>query len=492
MNTPTVTNTHIPTSTPIATNTATASGTDTATRTYTDTTTPTSTFTITGTSTITFTATPTPSFEVTMNKKVSSSTAESGNILTYFLNLVVTGNTAFGVVVTDTLPANVTYVGSGPNNPSSLPAPVVNTAVDQLTWALPPLNPGTYQLRYQTQVNNFLANGTQILNQAVMTYPGSVPVTSVVPVVVVANDVVIIAVYNEAGELVNQIYTNNESQPLQTVSIGGNSDVTSINGPGGAVTVYYAGTAVAVWNGANANGTPASNGTYFLKVDNINSTGAVSSETLPVVVTRTLYEITTLIYNEAGEVVKHLYSYVSNLGEASVSSISLSASTIDPSAAGTGTVPSQLNILLSNGTTIIWDGTSDNGNFVQNGQYLVEVHSQNGTGPGAVMVKQVSVEDLNASAGAGVVTAWPNILKTSNGPMVTTFHTNSSLNLTLNASIYTVAGELVHVSNGSQGGNQVTWDATWLASGIYIAVVEELDSSGGVLSRQTVKLAIIR
>ncbi len=493
MNTPTVTNTHIPTSTPVATDTATSTDTGVPTRTYTDTPTPAFTFTITNTPTITFTVTPTPTFQVTMNKMVSSAAAESGNILTYFLNLVVTGNTASGVVVTDTLPANVTYVGSGPNNPSTLPTPLVNSTLDQLTWVLPLLNPGTYQLRYQTQVNNFLANGTQILNQAVMTYPGSVPVTSVVPVVVVANDVVIIAVYNEAGELVNQIYTNNESQPLQTVSIGGNSDVTSINGPGGAVTVYYAGTAVAVWNGANANGTPASNGTYFLKVDNINSSGAVSSETLPVVVTRALYQITALIYNEAGEVMRHLYAYVSNIGQTTVTGMSLSTSTIAPSETGLGGgAPSQLEILLSNGTTIIWDGRSDNGNFVQSGQYIVEVNNQDaGMGTGTLLIQHVFVDDRNSSAGAGVITAWPNILKASSGSMVTTFHTNSSLSLTLNLSIYTVTGELVHVSNGSQGGSQVAWDATGLASGIYIASVEELDARGGLLNRQTVKIAII-
>ncbi len=493
MNTPTITYTYIPTSTPAATNTVTSTNTGIPTRTYTDTPTPTFTFTITSTPTATFTVTPTPPFQVTMNKTVSSSTAESGNILTYFLSLVVTGNTAYGVVVTDTLPADVTYVGSGPNSPSSLPTPVVNSTVGQLTWALPPLNPGTYQLRYQTQVNNFLVNGTQILNQAVMTYPGSVPVTSVVPVVVAANDVVIIAVYNEAGELVNQILDENQSQPILNVSLGGGNAVTAINGPGGAVTVYYAGTPIAVWNGMNSNGTPASNGTYYLKVDNINSLGSVVSQTLPVVVTRSLYQITVLIYNEAGEVIRHLYAYVSNLGQASISGMNLSASTIAPSEMNSGGgMPTQLDILLSNGTTILWDGRGDNGNFAQSGQYFVEVTNQGGgAGAGSVITQRVFVEDRNSSAGAGVVTAWPNILKVSSGPLVTTFHTDSSISLTLKASIFTMAGELVQVIQGTQGSDQAAWNAAGLASGIYIAVVEETDSSGGLLSRQMIKVAIL-
>lgn len=145
---------------------------------------------------------------------------------------------------------------------------------------------------------------------------------------------------------------------------------------------------------------------------------------------------------------------------------------------------------MSNGVTLVWDGKSDSGNFVQNGQYLVEV--QSGTGAGAVLVQAVSVEDRNSSSGAGVVTAWPNVLRGSNGSMVTTFHTDSSLSLTLNASIYTVAGELIQVINGSQASNQATWNAAGVASGVYLAVVEELDANGGLLSRQILKIAVLK
>jgi flagellar hook assembly protein FlgD len=170
--------------------------------------------------------------------------------------------------------------------------------------------------------------------------------------------------------------------------------------------------------------------------------------------------------------------------------MSLSASTIAPSDVGSSGVPTQLDIVLSNGITLVWDGKSDSGNFVQNGEYLVEV--QSGTGAGAVLVQEVSVQDRGSTAGAGVVTAWPNILSASNGTMVTTFHTDSSFTLTLNASIYTIAGELVHAIKGSQGSNQVTWNAAGLASGIYLAVVEEIDPSGGLLSRQILKIAVIK
>ncbi len=486
---PTNTSTESCTRTP--TNTQVATNTKTATLTNTDTRTSTTTFTFTATPTLTLTPTPMSTVQVSMNKTVSSSTAVSGNILTYTLSLVVTGNMVSGVVVMDTLPDYVTYVGSGINNPSTLPTPVFQPTIGQLIWTLPPLNPGAYQLSYQTQVNNLVPGETQLINRAVMTYPGSGPVTSVAPVIVVGEYLVNIGVYNEAGELVEQLFSEELSQPIESIAFGASNTITAINSPGGAVTVYFADQPIAVWNGSNSVGNPVTNGTYLIKAENINnSNNMVTTTTLEAIVSRTLYQITVLIYNEAGEVVRHLYAYVSNPGETSVSNMSLSASMIAPSEIGASVTPSQLNILLSNGTTIIWDGKSDSGSFVQNGVYLVEV--QAGTGTGALIVQQVSVEGNNSSSGAGVVTAWPNVLNGSIGPMVTTLHTNSSLSLTLKASIYTVAGELVHVIEGSPGSNQVVWNGAGVASGVYLAQVDEFDANGGLLNRQVIKIAVIR
>ncbi len=90
------------------------------------------------------------------------------------------------------------------------------------------------------------------------------------------------------------------------------------------------------------------------------------------------------------------------------------------------------------------------------------------------------------------MTAWPNLLKGSNGPLTTTFHTNSSQNLTLEVSVYTVAGELVAKIQGPSGTNQAAWDASGLASGIYLALVNLTASNGTHLGRQVLKMAVIR
>jgi hypothetical protein len=44
---------------------------------------------------------------------------------------------------------------------------------------------------------------------------------------------------------------------------------------------------------------------------------------------------------------------------------------------------------------------------------------------------------------------------------------------------------------GVPGSGQVTWDASGKASGLYLAVVELLDSSGGNMGRQILKLIVV-
>jgi hypothetical protein len=321
--------------------------------------------------------------------------------------------------------------------------------------------------------------------------PGSAPVTSAVPVTVYGSYTVKIAVYNEAGELIDTILTEQLSQPIENIALQSSNVITSLNGADNAVTIYYGSTPIGVWNGMTSGGTPTTNGVYYIKVDNVGPTGVDVSTTQQVTVSRTMYTSTILIYNEAGEVVKHLYSYTDDPGPAGVSSVQLSATVIRPGSSGPG-MPSDLKITLSNGTTVVWDGTGDGGTYVQSGQYLVEVHTVDGKGGEETVVKEVSVDDRNSAAGAGVVTAWPNRLTASNGALTTTFHSNSSQSLTLGVSIYTVAGERVTGLTGSAGTNQATWNASGIASGLYLAVVDLTDSNGTQLGKQTLKVLVLR
>ena len=425
-----------------------------------------------------------------MNVSFNKSVNPSGNVhstdgLTYTLNVTVTGNSINGAVITDTLPTNVTYAGPGVNVPIYLPAPVYNPSLSQLTWNLPPLAPGTYQLSYVTKVNDLVPGGTNIINGAQLTYSG-ITLSSAVTVMVIGQYTVNVGVFNEAGELVRTIKVELLSQPIDSISLSG-TVITTLNGANNAVDIYYKGTLIGSWNGMNASGDPSPNGIYHVKVDSVNPTGVVSSVTQQVMVSRSLYKATVLIYNESGEVVKHLYAFVDDPGKAAVMGVQLSTTVIKPSNNPIGGTPNQLGVILSNGTTIIWDGRSDAGTFVQTGQYFVEVHSVDGKGGTTTVTEQVSVQAADVP---NLVLAQPNILDAKKGVLGTTF-TAATTNLTLRVYIYTVAGERVATLDGLAGQSNVYWNVSGLASGIYIAVVDAKDPGGNLVAHQTVKVLIL-
>ncbi len=496
-NTPTNTATATPTSSP--TNTVTNTATFTATSTPTNTATNTATNSPTNTATVTPTTTPTNTplpAAVSITKQASESSAKSGDVITYTLSIQVTGNNVNNVAVTDVLPPNETFQSflSSPAGTTAGSTVITGSSgpATQLTWDLPnSLTVGSYQISYTAQVNNFLKGGTTLNNCAQLSYTGGAPVSSCVSIPVSGQFTVKIGVYNEAGEIVMEFPVAQYSQPILNVTLQASNVITTLTGPGSTINIYYEGYLLGTWNGTTSSGTLATNGSYYIKIDNIDANGVDESTTVPAVVSRSLYTTTVLIYNEAGEVVRHLYAYTDNPGGSIVTSAQLSTNVIEPSngVPGAGT-PSQVTIILSNGTTVVWDGKSDTGTVVQNGQYFVEISSVDGHGGDTVIEQRISVIDGNANNGMGSVLAKPNVLDSANS-FSTVFEDTTSENLTLSVRIYTIAGELVTVVNGAAGTNIAPWNATGLASGLYIAVVESLNSTGGIADQKVLKLIVV-
>src|SRR5581483_176136 len=124
-----------------------------------------------------------------------------------------------------------------------------------------------------------------------------------------------ISVYNGAGELVKIILTTQLAQPLLNFTLGPGDAITTLRGAGSQITLYYGTSAVGSWDGTTQDGSLASNGTYYLKVDNIDNLGQDQSTTQQVMVSRSLLKTTVLIYNEAGEIIRHLYLYTDDPGK---------------------------------------------------------------------------------------------------------------------------------------------------------------------------------
>jgi uncharacterized repeat protein (TIGR01451 family) len=421
-----------------------------------------------------------------MAKQASETTAKAGDILTYSIGITVTGNSANNVVVTDVLPSGLTFVAFG-----IVPAGSVTIAnPPNLKWALPsPLAVGTYQLTYQAQVNSFVAGGA-VTNNAQLTYTGSAPVTSSVSVQVLGLYTVSINVYNSAGEVVKTLSVKEYSSPINSESLQASNTITTLQGPGSEIEIYYDGTLLGIWDGSTNNGNPATNGTYQIKVDSVSSTGTVTSVSQQATVNRQLSNITATIYNSAGEVVRTLYNVVDDAIGTQMTNVNLSANVFNPGVGTNGNGTNLKILITTSGTpvTLTWDGTNNSATNVTPGTYTIELHWDNGEGQTTNITRSVVVMGGGAS---GTVIAEPNVLEPSQ-TMTTTFNgagiTNAS---TLNIKIYTIAGQLVTTTTGGAGTASAAWDATGIASGIYIASVQVLDANGGVIKQQLLKILVL-
>jgi hypothetical protein len=224
-------------------------------------------------------------------------------------------------------------------------------------------------------------------------------------------------------------------------------------------------------------------------VDNIDPLGVTTSVSQLVMVSRSIAKVTVNIYNEAGEVVRHLYSYMDDPNNNSLSDVRFSTSVIKPSQTGSpnGTVA----ITSSNGMILGWDGKNDSGSIVTNGHYQIEVHVVDGKGGEQVITKGVVVESANTPITDGNVFAGPNLIK--NGITSTLVQVHSGANYTLTARLYNPAGELVKpVVTGQLGSNQVTLDVNGMASGLYFVMVDLTNTQGGVAAHQVTQIVIQR
>jgi len=195
------------------------------------------------------------------------------------------------------------------------------------------------------------------------------------------------------------------------------------------------------------------------------------------------------IYNEAGEIIKHLYGYVDDPNNLSISNVQMSSAFIQPTS-GTPTPGGNntLTITASNGVSIVWDGTTDAGTLATSGHYTVEVVTTTGQGSETVISKGIVVQAGHGNGANGVVQVSPNFL--TGGATTTTVSINSPLSLTLRVNLYDVAGELIRTTVGAAGSNQTLLDVSGLASGLYLVVTDMTDANGHFVQKQINKLVI--
>ena len=334
---------------------------------------------------------------------------------------------------------------------------------------------------YTVTVSSGLVEQTTLLNNATVEEAGGPAQSVTAPVTVLFPITVQVAVYNSAGELVKTLLIQNFAQTISSFQLSSASLTNQVS----SIAVSILGASVAAWDGTGQNGTPATNGQYYLKVQSTDLVGVVTSVTQTVNVSRSLSTLSVAVYNEAGEVVKHLYQTIVSGGTNTIQSLNLSSTTVSPGTPSSASSQVTIGVILpSGGATIVWNGTNDQGALLTDGQYFVEASWLNSQG-NQVVTQQVWVRGGNMSPGQLVVE--PNVL--SGGQTTAVFKVPSAQSLTLKVRIYDVAGEKVGAVQGSSGTGEAAWNAGGLASGLYIAVVE-IYGGNGFLSRQTAHIVI--
>jgi flagellar hook assembly protein FlgD len=380
----------------------------------------------------------------------------------------------------------------GPVVTADIPLPTIGPTPGTgtlLTWTFPgPVPPGNYTLTYTAEVPAFSPDGEVILNEASLTYPQNpTPQIAQAASTVVGNYTVMIDVYNEAGELVKTLPVKQYTQSIPSFSLEPGNTLVSINDK---IQIVYKGLVLGTWDGTDNNGGEVTNGKYYIKLDNIDVFGTVTTITQVVKVSRNLAHLTVEIYNEAGEVIRHLDSVTADAVTLSTG-VNISAGTIVPSFQGG--MNSAVTITLTGGTTLVWDGRNDAGQFVSSGQYFVEVTSNDGQGRDSTITKEINVTSRSTNLTGTPVTVYPNPDSVRVNGSVIYFVANGSTGLTLKVKIYTLAGERVLTDIPVlPGAGFAKWDFTnqAMASGLYLADIEIIDAQGG-LQRQITKILIV-
>ncbi len=473
------------TSTFTVTSTATVTSSPTSTATATPTATVTATPTLTATATATWTATVTPTLppSLQIQKSVSENVAHAGDSLVYRIQLSVSGSAASHVQVTDTLPAGLAFSGLGQPSPA-VAGETMGQEGSVLSWGFPSLSPGVYQLPYTVTVPSSFTTASVLLNNAEAVFSGGQPQSVTAPVTIVFPISVQVAVYNSAGELVKTLLVRAFSLPVGSFQL---SSAVLTDGVS-TTTLSIAGVGLVSWDGTTQDGTPVTNGQYFIKVQNTDPLGVVTAVSQTVGVNRSLSTLSVAVYNEAGEVVRHLYQSVLAGGGADIQSMALSSNSVEPGSPAGSPSSSPMTISLSvpgGGVTVTWDGTNDQGGMLTNGQYFVQA-SWLGTQGNQAVTRQVWLMDSQRGM-TGRLSVAPNLLAGNQTTAV--FTVDSSPDLTLKVRVYDVAGELVGTVKGPAGSDQAAWNAQGMASGLYFTVVD-VEGPNGLVGRKTAKLLV--
>lgn len=405
---------------------------------------------------------------------------------------------ALNAVLTDRLPnTGLTEYVTG-----SAPGAVYDPATHSLTWNLGTVPAGALvELTYQVRVTPQAAHRDMLVNDVTLTHTSGF-VQASASVRVVARYDVVLAIYNEAGELVSVLGNFAMSRPLNAFE----TDGTPLEREGDVVRFLMDGLVIGSWDGRNADGNLVTGGQYYVKVDSTDAFNVTTSVTRTVSVNFDPRMLEIVVYNEAGEVVRHIGTdeieamLAASGGGLSaddfeVGGVDILNRVIIPSLSDPTGDGHTVRVVLKSGNVIYWDGRNNDGDIVTTGQYYLEIRSRMGNE--REQVRTVPVAVLASPGGLSTVRLAPNPVTLPATSQARFLVSGPPGHDATHVKVYAVSGELVQRLLSDPGNpGTVVWDVRSaaggrLASGLYLAVVE-LQSGSALLERHTLKVLVVR
>lgn len=304
-----------------------------------------------------------------------------------------------------------------------------------------------------------------------------------------------IGVYNSAGELVKTIAVKPASTLMTVVdfSEGANTSPTTVV-PGQPLSIYLPGMitpddmgqtgTVFTWDGTTNAMQPAASGSYYIKIEQVDTYGHVAVLIKDFSVMQVEQYVELLVYNSAGEIVYDYKQYTT-----APNNVTLQLADIIPVQKSGN---NNIQVVYGPGLTdyINWNGLNSNGVAVGSGTYEVKIISRTLEGTEVTASKTVIVLS-EGSKYLDNIKAYPNPYT---GTGVLTFAWTSSYPGRIIIRVYNISGELVRTLGGDLAAGSLTWDCTTgagnsVSQGYYVAVLTSTDTQG-YINQKMVKFVI--
>ena len=502
----TATRSSTPTFTP--TSSITMSSTMTSTRSSTPTSTPSSSITMSSTVTATRTATPTATATFTDSSTITpgpsptfTSTASDSPSQTLTFTDTLTRTP------TSTLTATATPTPTFTDTPSFTDTPA-STMTDTPTFTptatqTPSYTSSSTQSATSTDTRTRTDTPTATPSRTVTSTKTASPTRTVSPTItqtftftqtpIAMPFHAVIAAYNSAGERVKLIFEGASQIQLD----GGKLSAGNLVEGGLAMQLTFSGQLGGAgfgvsWDGQNDSGQMVGGGFYYIKVEFSDPFGKTTSYISQVAVVDARPFQSLVIYNSAGEAVRH----VALPGGTVYSELSLAdqAFALDEDPA-TGLPSQQYKLGLrdnaGNSSVLPWDGLNDQGVPVKPGSYSVVLISKQGLSDSKVMTRSFVVLDGGGYDPFKHSVLAPNPVKASDGSLWVNYRPCPLGTRRIQAQLFNLAGESVALGLAEAGSGLFELKLPYLASGTYILRIS-MQEGPAVLKIKFIKVAILR